>query len=553
MAREIFFVFEGGGAKGIAHVGALRAVEQTKAFRIKGAAGTSAGAIAAALVAAGYSSEEIFSEIADKGEYHSIFNKLSEQFNRPTDLFIGWQWFFLRRVRWLSRRPTWVWLVFFLIASLVFIFPAVDRWFLADFCEGRGSPVWCASLGAFTWIAYAALAGISLSMAIGLAFWFTGFASLERFAEALDTLLATKLELPQNEPVTFGMLRRSGRSLKVVASDLTTRKLRLFSTEASDCEDVAVADAVAASSAIPLVFRPVSIQGRHYCDGGMVSNLPAWTLDEHLIDDDECWVVTSETESEHKGLNHGHGRFRRRRIHGSEANKGARLIKDIAFTALFGASELNTRGINHHVQLTFPVSLGLLDFDATPQDSYLAVVKASIVSKGLLRARLDEIEFLKQIHSRAESDLTDLLGPSASSGLRCALVREIKLAGKEPVGYHQWFGVGYQQHSDGNLKQAKTGSLFEACLSNEPEGLLLDLTRDEDRRRYFGVGRPGLLESITPNDRKWVMAFPLLHPGDTRLGRVSVAVRFDGSAELGVNASQVKAALKKLSSQWRMG
>lgn len=56
---EIDGVFSGGGVKGIAIIGALQAIEK-KGFTFKRVAGTSAGSIIAALVAAGYRSEEIF-------------------------------------------------------------------------------------------------------------------------------------------------------------------------------------------------------------------------------------------------------------------------------------------------------------------------------------------------------------------------------------------------------------------------------------------------------------------------------------------------------------
>jgi NTE family protein len=67
-------VFEGGGVKGIGLAGAYAALEQ-RGFTPKSVAGTSAGAITAALVAAGYTSSELdeilldlpFSKFQDKG------------------------------------------------------------------------------------------------------------------------------------------------------------------------------------------------------------------------------------------------------------------------------------------------------------------------------------------------------------------------------------------------------------------------------------------------------------------------------------------------------
>src|SRR3954467_8736055 len=58
--RPIFAIFEGGGAKGIAHVGALQAIEEN-ALDIIGVAGTSAGALVAVLAAIGFDANDIMS------------------------------------------------------------------------------------------------------------------------------------------------------------------------------------------------------------------------------------------------------------------------------------------------------------------------------------------------------------------------------------------------------------------------------------------------------------------------------------------------------------
>jgi hypothetical protein len=53
-----FLALQGGGAKGIVHIGAVNAIYDLD-FAIQGVAGTSAGLIVAALVAAGYKPQEI--------------------------------------------------------------------------------------------------------------------------------------------------------------------------------------------------------------------------------------------------------------------------------------------------------------------------------------------------------------------------------------------------------------------------------------------------------------------------------------------------------------
>ncbi|MFC4617965.1 patatin-like phospholipase family protein [Camelliibacillus cellulosilyticus] len=62
MALWVDGVFSGGGVKAFAFVGALEVVEK-EGFRFRRLAGTSAGAIIAALIAAGYKSEDIHQEM----------------------------------------------------------------------------------------------------------------------------------------------------------------------------------------------------------------------------------------------------------------------------------------------------------------------------------------------------------------------------------------------------------------------------------------------------------------------------------------------------------
>ncbi len=59
----------------------------------------------------------------------------------------------------------------------------------------------------------------------------------------------------------------------VVAYDLEAKNRVVFGTNAAP--EVALADAVSASSAIPLLFRPYEIDGRFYVDGGIASGTHA--------------------------------------------------------------------------------------------------------------------------------------------------------------------------------------------------------------------------------------------------------------------------------------
>ena len=63
------------------------------------------------------------------------------------------------------------------------------------------------------------------------------------------------------------------RPTAIVAHDLATGARTAFGTE--DAPSVGMADAVAASSAIPLIFRPYAINGTLYVDGGVSSGTHA--------------------------------------------------------------------------------------------------------------------------------------------------------------------------------------------------------------------------------------------------------------------------------------
>lgn len=60
---EVDGVFSGGGIRGIAFIGAIQVLEE-RGFQFRRLAGTSAGSLVAALLAAGYRSEELYQEIS---------------------------------------------------------------------------------------------------------------------------------------------------------------------------------------------------------------------------------------------------------------------------------------------------------------------------------------------------------------------------------------------------------------------------------------------------------------------------------------------------------
>lgn len=258
-------VFEGGGAKGISHVGALKALEEA-GFEVVGYAGTSAGAIVAALAAAGMRADDMFDPVGG-GDLLKTFE------TTPLALLGTARWWSFRFLQSFSI-PAFNLVPLIAIAMMALAIPGMP-WF------GFGRAV-----------APGMLAFLLLCLAVPTTFFVIlarslGFLGTERIGQLIDRALARSIDMPTGEEagstmITFGRLHAAGgRELKIIATDLTDGELAMFD---ASTPDVGVGAAVAASAAIPIVFRPVEIPrpggARLYVDGGLVSNLPCWAFAE---------------------------------------------------------------------------------------------------------------------------------------------------------------------------------------------------------------------------------------------------------------------------------
>ena len=251
--RPIFAIFEGGGAKGVAHVGALDAIANNN-LDIVGVAGTSAGALVAVLVAIGLDAVDIMDE------HDCDANILKRNGLDPIKLLGVREW---GRFRTLHR--------------------------LFEYLGQEESP------GAFKcW-----------NFLVSLPFAATTFASLIRrrghfsntpIKNFVNKVIRDRLDMINSEAgldwdipeePTFGDLARGWPTvvpLKIVVTDVSSGELKIFDRRTAK---VKVAEAVAASIAIPFIFEPAripSFSDGFFADGGLVSNLPLWAyIEEKLI------------------------------------------------------------------------------------------------------------------------------------------------------------------------------------------------------------------------------------------------------------------------------
>jgi len=248
-----FGIFEGGGAKGIAHIGALQATNEA-GIAFVGVAGTSAGAIIATLVAAGFSASEIFDR------YKPEENILRRYKKTPVDLIGRNDWGRMKQISRLARHH--------FICS-VLSGPLV-RWLLSS---------------RIRWATRQLLNNL-------------GLFSTKELKEFVNICLHTKFQqncmnaqvdypLSAGEPIQFRHFRPGvipeTCALKIAATDIDAGKMVIFDSSNDVCANVPVADAVCASIAIPGAFAPENINGRYYVDGGLIANLPLWVFAEEKL------------------------------------------------------------------------------------------------------------------------------------------------------------------------------------------------------------------------------------------------------------------------------
>ena len=251
ISRPIFAVFEGGGAKGIAHVGALQAIEDN-GLDVIGVAGTSAGALIAVVSAIGLEAADIM-HAAEPG--NDILTRMG---CTPVSLLGEGDWKAFERLRKRGKRAMYSAGVVGLFANFV-LAPRIMTT-LARGVRRKG---------------HFRTEGIRD---------FINRVIRDRLADIAEQVgldhdvpeKATFAELAQFEPNVV--------PLKIVATDVDLGTLEIF--DAHSTPNVVVAEAVAASISIPIVFEPAAIpsfRSGRFADGGMVSNLPIWSFAEEKL------------------------------------------------------------------------------------------------------------------------------------------------------------------------------------------------------------------------------------------------------------------------------
>jgi NTE family protein len=383
-----FGIFEGGGAKGIAHPGALKAAEQR--FQFIGVAGTSAGAIMASLVAAGYTADEVFSPDNANSLFHTNLLELLDreewiQLDGIRKRFGGEDKSkqYTKKFLWWASESKWFFAsigIFFGLLAVAFLFLEYYGWI------------------AFMWLAIA-FSSLVLSLArsqikdayrfiqyelMGHFFLFSNLSLFRKIVANRGVLKTEVFRTWINEKIKTKLVQRFPDKrfgpdilfkdlpvpLKIIAAEHQKREIREFSSVLDP--DLPIADAVCASISIPFVFTPKKIGGVEFVDGGMMSNFPAWVFDEELKSVSPFTPIIGF-----------------RLVGDSEPSPSDEQIlmhytRNVAYCALFGDAKLETRKVGNLIELLLPVKLDMLEFDATKERKEQAYRSAYMEADRLL-------------------------------------------------------------------------------------------------------------------------------------------------------------------------
>lgn len=370
---DIYTAFEGGGVKGIGLVGALAQLQASAPdVRIRGFAGTSAGAIVAALAAVGYPVSDASPDYAGGPTLETILRELN-----LLELLDGLKEFPLTKLKDLmsaiwdesaAGEPDFVDQLVELLQDLQSV---KQRWRIRQ-------PFSWLSLGR-KYSKKGRTSAISLMDVLNLVRRLKtdkGIYGTRRFRKWLAGHLEARTSVADKDGrVTFGSLKEKRNiELHIVAADVGHSRERLFNEQSSP--EMEIADAVLASMSLPLFFQPVHYFHTYVVDGGIVSNFPAWPFESsNRKSQQNLPIVGFRLVSEQPEMRVG------------RIESFGDYARAVAATVLDGPGFLQTEFLQYYlpIEIKVPQEIGTMDFDLTSdqkqqllRNGHAAVLKALI-------------------------------------------------------------------------------------------------------------------------------------------------------------------------------
>jgi len=424
--EPVYAIFEGGGAKGISHVGALKAMEEDD-LALVGVAGTSAGAIMAALTAVGYKADEIFAPDGTDDILASI--KLG-----PLDFVGRWRW----RAYLIARS----WLMPLVTLSAILVFAALAL-AAASITLHRSE---LAFLLGPTIVATLTAIGCAVAL-VAPAVRRRGLFETRQLQSAVNELLLRKVVQQRTELGIDGEPPKLVRfrdidptvlplccRLKIIVSDVRSGRLVVFD---HTTPDVVIAEAVAASAAIPIAFAPPRIPSAPseddpvYADGGLVSNLPTWAFRHEKaalqrqrggppIQLIACTLVEPKSTASVSGGGMGIASY----------------LQAVFRTAMSGSQHVAQSLVQDLHQIEIPSPLDTLAFDCTAEQAKAAYLAGCAAARTSLVRRRKSASLTARLLSDALAKIKEdvirrrVANGRPPPGLRLSLVDPVRTTGQ---------------------------------------------------------------------------------------------------------------------------
>ncbi|MBC9745627.1 patatin-like phospholipase family protein [Pseudomonas syringae pv. syringae] len=472
--HPVFLAFQGGGAKGVVHAGALLAVNDLD-LEIKGVAGTSAGSMIAALIAAGYSGKEL---IDPEMQIH-LFQTITPKFgiHRATDIFSKRAWAILRFGRAL---PGWLRKLkehFRYLAA-----PVLDRVPKAPWAV-IGLVLFFAAMYFFPSVAQvvAILSTVGvIIMGWGLRCLSRGISTVEAVRRLIDGAIRVKLGTDKRNITFRDLHEQNGLPLKIISTNILGECLELFCLERTP--DTPVADAVAASICLPVIFSPWQLKFRRgtenldrevtgsFFDGGLMSNLPAWPFDEERL-------IYPGTTTIALGISPNTA---------AAPSKAKHWLGSIINAIVSGTGEIHTRAVGRIIKIPLRCRLELLDFDAPITKIYEEVTRSRTQVLHQLRRQLTDYpalidEATQVLHAGVRAQLETYRGRWYSESIENHTIRVA--IGAQRAGAMNSLslvsGAGFtDDHPDNKITLPLSGSA--AGIAWEQGGMVATIPWDEN-------------------------------------------------------------------------
>jgi len=511
--------FSGGGAKGLVHIGAFHHLHDTQK-NIASVAGTSAGAIIATLISAGYKPDELL----DKQGNSPLWDAAKKEIGNVvflSDALGAKQYGHLTQVFERLRNKKWVysiWSLFGVVETRRFFIVSIATYIISIIaCLALLQSELISSLSAFF---IAVMLGTVIPLtSIALYLFFLknkvgsnfekGVCNLHEIEKIIEFALQQKLRSQKGgSPVKFSELTKI--PLKVVATDVTNSQPKIFSTEATP--DASVAKAVAASICLPYVFSAQSIDSDLYYDGGIVSNLPAWVFEEERLVSPNLRIIAFSVQE-----------IKKEKPEKQEKTSFERLMASL----LSAHQSIGLRSLVDLKEVVLKTDLNLLSFKFNKEDA------AKIIEQGQeSSAIVDDIytaipdlycDLAYRIRLNIASSLSDVLKKYGASQPRQSAKRlRVAFAVQEPYRPGlMWikFSSGFRNSKDrGIMIPVQTSTAGLAFIKENPVLTIMGKSTEG----VLNGPADGYIRGVISQKIKWIIGVPVM---------MKVAVSDDNNSE----------------------